>query len=110
MSADPVNNAYVLALAGRPLRPSVGDLVECLDDICSEKGPCSGAVMAVAGGDVCVKWSDGLEILRFSWHHCGYSPPNGKRPAYWRVEPDARAVAVALASRKKGETLLVRLF
>lgn len=83
---EKVTNQYICALAGRPERPSVGDLVECMDDDFSEKAPCSGRVLAVKDGDVAVGWSDCIEVVRPSWSRCYYSPANDRRPDYWRID------------------------
>jgi hypothetical protein len=84
--AAQVTNAYVAALTGRPLLPSVGDIVETLDDSVTDKAPCSGRVYAVKDGYVCVGWSDCLEVLppSFNWNGAYYGETHDGRP-YWCV-------------------------
>ena len=79
-------NTYVHALARRPIIPSIGDLIECMDDCFTDKAPCSGPVFAVKNGDVAVGWSDCIEVIRPIWARVYFSPANDKRPAYWRID------------------------
>lgn len=82
-----VTHAYIAGLIGRPILPSVGDLVETLDEKITEKAPCSGKVRAVKDGDVCVGWSDCLEVVgpRGVWREAYYSPANDRRGPYWCI-------------------------
>ncbi len=81
-----VTNTYINALAERPKLPSVGDIIETLDDKITEKAPCSGLVMAVKDGFVCIGWSDCLELLlpNFNWTSTYYGKAHNGRP-YWCI-------------------------